>query len=178
MPPPASRMCGKAALDSKNGALRFTESVRSQPSTSSSSTVPGASVPAAFTNTSRRPNASTVRPTASAVSFALARSMGRAKARRPISVTSLTLPSSSLLLATIAMSAPARVREIVVALPSPLLAPVTSAALPCSVPTRLLVRSYYSDLLAPLMWERKHATYRAFHTVEDNHQLPSCLKRH
>jgi hypothetical protein len=38
VPPPASRIYGKAALDSKKGALRFTASVRSQPSASNSST--------------------------------------------------------------------------------------------------------------------------------------------
>src|SRR5215203_4041012 len=131
VPPPASRMNGKTALDSKNGALRFTESVRSQPSTSSSSTVPGVSVPAALTSTSMRPKASTARSTAPAASSSLARSMGKVNARRPVCETSsLVLSSSSSLLATSATSAPARARAIVVALPSPLLAPVTSATLP------------------------------------------------
>src|SRR5215203_6234435 len=131
VPPPDSRIDGKAALDSKNGALRFTESVRSQPSTSNSSTVPGVSVPAALTSTSMRPKASTARSTAPAASSSLARSMGKVNARRPVCETSsLVLSSSSSLLATSATSAPARARAIVVARPSPLLAPVTSATLP------------------------------------------------
>src|SRR5215216_2615853 len=126
-------MCGKAALDSKNGALRFTESVRSQPSTSSSSTVPGASVPAALTSASMRPNSSTVRSTVADVSSSFATSVGKMSARRPILETScLVLSSSSSLLATSATSAPPRARAIAVALPSPLLAPVTSAARPSS----------------------------------------------
>lgn len=62
--PPASFIWGKAALDNKDGALRFATSVRSQPSMSSSSTVQDMSVPAAFTNTSMRSKASTVRSTA------------------------------------------------------------------------------------------------------------------
>ena len=144
VPLPASRICGKAALESKKGALRFTSSVRSHPSTESSSTVPGASVPAALIDISMRSKASKVLPTASAVSVSLARSRGRVSARRPSSEISPLAPwSSSLLLAASATSAPAS--AIAVALPNPLLAPVTSAALPstrpCSLIWCLLLRS-------------------------------------
>src|SRR5215204_2466446 len=78
-----------------------------------------------------RPKASTARSTAPAASSSLARSVGKVNARRLVCETSsLALSSSSSLLATSATSAPARARAIVVALPSPLLAPVTSATLP------------------------------------------------
>jgi hypothetical protein len=50
--------------------------------------------------------------------------------------SSLTLSSSSALLATSATSAPAAESAIAVALPKPLLAPVTSAVLPRSPPFR------------------------------------------
>src|SRR5215211_3710066 len=138
VPPPASRMCGKAALESEKGARRFTASVRSQPSTSSSSTVPGASVPAALTSTSMCPKASTVRSTTSTGSTSLARSTGRFSTRRPVFETSsLVLSSSSRLLAASATSAPARASANAVAFPSPLLAPVTSATWPSSPPFSL-----------------------------------------
>src|SRR5215207_9574303 len=134
VPPPARRMRGKAALDSKKGALRFTECVLSQPSTSSSSTPPGASVAAALTSTSMPPNASTVRPTARMASSSLARSVGNTNALPPSEISCPALSSSSALLATSATLAPASARAIAVALPSPLLAPVTNAALPESAP--------------------------------------------
>src|SRR5215207_73571 len=136
VPPPASRMWGKTALLRRKGARRFTSSVRSQPSSSSFSTGPGASVPAAFTSTSTRPKASSVLSTAPRIWLSSAKSIVRASARRPAASTSWATSSRSFLLrASSTTSAPAFARAIAVARPRPLLAPVTMADPPSRLPS-------------------------------------------
>src|SRR5918911_1399700 len=107
-----------------------------------------------------RPKASIARSTATAASSSLARSVGKVNARRLVCETSsLALSSSSSLLATSATSAPARARAIVVALPNPLLAPVTSATLPSSARSSFPASLIPQSPLDSLSWEQKHATY-------------------
>src|SRR5262245_30210255 len=116
--------------------VRFTASVRDQPSRSMQSTVPGAPViPALLTAQSSRPKAESAAPTAAATSASEATSMRAKRAEPPaasISATAARPPPSSM--SQTSTRAPSRARRLAVARPMPDAAPVTSADFPCTSP--------------------------------------------
>src|SRR5918998_3543305 len=132
---PPSGMWGMAAFVTRKSPVRFASMTRRHSSSGYSSIgTRGPRTPALLTSTSILPKRSTVAPTSLSTSALLDTSAASARTSAPAySASPATGRTPSSLRELIATRAPSRAKASASALPSPWLAPVTSATLPSSI---------------------------------------------
>src|SRR4030095_9352636 len=159
-PRPACTRCFATACARKNGTLRLRFSGASQSSSLKVSASSRRMMPALFTRMSTRPASLMVCATTLAASCLRSRSACSAGNFRPAAVTPRSA-SAVLERATPTTSAPACARAIAMPCPRPVLAPVTSATLPCS-------ENGFEGLGAVMVWVAAPASLELA-DVEDVH---------
>src|SRR5689334_3669177 len=124
----AARRWGRAACATYSSPWRLSAIMRSHSCTGASTISPSSITPALLTTMSSRPSSCAVRSTAPT---ACSRSVTSASMARP-PISALSASRRCLRRAATATVAPCSARARAVASPMPLLAPVTSATVPCS----------------------------------------------
>src|ERR1700737_1727690 len=128
-PPPCSRIRGAAALEHRNGPVRFTAMIRLQSASLVSSTGANTATPALLTRASSRPNRSITAAIAAATAAASETSQVIASVLFGSFSAATALACSSPSMSSSATRHPSARKRLAVASPIPRAAPVTSATL-------------------------------------------------